>query len=101
MANLAYLHYYGFGVEESDEEAFRLWKVAAEAGESNALENLGFCYEDGVGVEKNLEEAEKWYERAREERRKRAKADPRRTPDQIAAEEALSNLRRILRKSWD
>ena len=52
MNCLACLCYYGFGVEESDDEAFRLWKAAAELGEEGALENLAFCYEPGIGTKK-------------------------------------------------
>ena len=99
MNCLACLYYYGFGVEESDDEAFRLWKAAAEAGEGGALENLAFCYETGVGTEKNLEEAEKWYAKAQKARQEAAKADPNHTREQSDMEETMANLRRFLRKN--
>ena len=96
-ANLAYLHYYGYGVEEDDEEAFRLWKEAAEAGIIEAMENLAFCYESGTGVEKDKGTAEEWYRKASEARRRRAAADPNRTPAHLAMEETNASLRRLLR----
>ena len=88
-------------MEENDAEAFRLWKIAAEAGSIKAQENLAFCYEDGVGTEKNLAEAEKWYAIAAEGRRKRAKMDPTRTKEQKEMEEAAADIAAaFIAKGW-
>lgn len=43
------------------EEAFRLYKMAAEQGLTSSQYNVGVCYEKVVGVERDLDEARRWY----------------------------------------
>jgi uncharacterized protein len=47
----------GRGVEKNGSEAIRLLNVAANAGDADALFQLGVCYEDGIGVPQNHSEA--------------------------------------------
>lgn len=42
------------------------WTRAAEAGDPDAMYNLGVLYESGRGVEENFEQSVHWYERALE-----------------------------------
>src|SRR5262249_13978000 len=42
------------------------YRRAAEAGDKNAMTNLGLMYADGRGVAKDEEEAVRWYRRAAE-----------------------------------
>eukprot|EP01031_Cornospumella_fuschlensis_P031147 gene31147-37644_t len=52
----------GEGVQEDAQEAFRLFRVAAEQfNHTEAYEELGDCYALGVGVDKDLQEAMRWY----------------------------------------
>ena len=46
------------------EEAFRLYKMAAEQGLTEAEFNVGLSNEKGVGVERDVDEAKRWYARA-------------------------------------
>jgi len=46
------------------EEAFRLFKMAADKGFTDAEINLGHCYMAGEGVEVNITEAKRYWERA-------------------------------------
>ena len=46
------------------EEAFRLYKMAAEHGLTPAEFNVGLSNEKGVGVERDVDEAKRWYARA-------------------------------------
>ena len=52
-------------VESSDQhlyqEAFRYFKLAAEAGHSTGAYNLAICFEQGDGTPVDLAEAAKWY----------------------------------------
>ena len=54
----------GFGVEQDEDRACRLYQESAAGDYAPALCNLGVCYESGQGVEKNLEKAKYWYSRA-------------------------------------
>ncbi|KAG0321128.1 hypothetical protein BGZ99_004106 [Dissophora globulifera] len=51
----------GRAAEQSDEEAFRFVKAAAQRGVSKAEYITGFFLEYGLGVEKDLREAKQWY----------------------------------------
>ncbi|KAG9287049.1 hypothetical protein G9A89_023013 [Geosiphon pyriformis] len=45
---------------ESKEEGFKLIKKSAQAGFSDAIEMVLWCYENGIGVKKNVLEAFHW-----------------------------------------
>ena len=45
-------------------EAERRYLAKALAGDADAQNNLGVCYEKGDGIEKNLTKAVEWYEKA-------------------------------------
>ncbi|KAF9365212.1 hypothetical protein BGX34_010937 [Mortierella sp. NVP85] len=47
--------------EQSDQEAFRYVKMAAQRGVPKAEYITGFFLEYGLGVEKNIKEAKQWY----------------------------------------
>ncbi|KAF9374349.1 hypothetical protein CPB97_012153 [Podila verticillata] len=51
----------GHAAEQSDEEAFRHVKAAAQRGVPKAEYITGFFLEYGLGVEKNITEARQWY----------------------------------------
>ena len=56
---MAYLK--GNGVEQSDAEAVKWYRLAADQGHAYAQYSLGRMYENGKGVEQSYEEAAKWY----------------------------------------
>ena len=45
--------------------AVKLFITSANAGNTKAAAQVGWCYEFGVGVPQNLAEAAKWYRRIR------------------------------------
>ena len=47
-------------------KAVRWYRRAAEAGDSDAQHNLGYCYENGAGADVDACEAVRWYRRAAE-----------------------------------
>ncbi|CAO3574692.1 unnamed protein product [Mortierella alpina] len=51
----------GAAAEQSDEEAFRFVKAAAQRGVPKAEYITGFFLEYGLGVERNMREAKQWY----------------------------------------
>ncbi|KAF9359671.1 hypothetical protein BGX26_011711 [Mortierella sp. AD094] len=51
----------GLAAEQSDEEAFRYVKAAAQRGVPKAEYITGFFLEYGLGVERNTKEAKQWY----------------------------------------
>jgi TPR repeat protein len=55
------LYQLGKGVNQSDTEAIRWYRMAADQGYADAQENLGRKYEDGRGVPQDYVEAFKWY----------------------------------------
>ncbi len=59
----AYGYFTGQGTEQDYDEAFRLAKMAAEAGESRAYYIVGSLYKLGYGVKKNSREAVRWLEK--------------------------------------
>lgn len=63
---LAECHFYGWGVEENDDEALKWYRKAAERGYAPSMFKLGYCYEEGFGVEKDMEKALEWYRKAAE-----------------------------------
>lgn len=54
----------GHLITQTPEEAFRWFKLAAEAGYVRAFESLGSAYKHGRGCEKDLEAAKYWLKRA-------------------------------------
>ena len=59
--------YEGDGVEQSQENAFLLWKKAATQGLALAQCNLGACYGNGYGVKQSYKKAAEWYKKAAEQ----------------------------------
>ena len=59
-------------LEETDgktkEDAFELFKKAAEMGNIDAMKNLGRCYQYEEGTDYNMEKAVFWYEKYLEHR---------------------------------
>ncbi len=47
--------------------AYKCFQVAAEAGNAEAQNLMGFCYENGQGVAKDYTESVKWYRKAAEQ----------------------------------
>jgi len=59
------MHYdYGFGVEESDEEAFKCYEKAAMQGHSDAMHKYAWAYGHGRGVEPDTEKFYEWEKKA-------------------------------------
>lgn len=54
----------GHGVTQSNVEACRWYRLAADQGEAGAQRQLGDMYEFGWGIEKNIPMARHWYELA-------------------------------------
>ena len=54
----------GGGVQRDDEEAVRLYRLAAEQGHALAQHFLGYLYEEGRGVRRDRVEVGAWYHRA-------------------------------------
>lgn len=52
------------GLQQNDEEAFKLYLKAAEQGCEEANMELGRCYEEGIGVKQDLKKAAHYYEDA-------------------------------------
>ncbi|MBO5806622.1 MAG: TonB family protein [Bacteroidaceae bacterium] len=50
----------GDGVEQSHEEAAKLWRLSADQHYAPAQYELGLCYYRGKGVQSSYEEAAKW-----------------------------------------
>jgi TPR repeat protein len=62
--NLAMHYYYGFGVEESDEQAFKWYEKAAIQGHSDAMHNLAWNYGQARGVDKDMAKFYEWEKKA-------------------------------------
>jgi TPR repeat protein len=54
----------GSGVQQDDKEAVKLFRMAAEAGDSDAQASLGLAYLAGRGVAKDLQQSYFWLELA-------------------------------------
>ena len=65
--NLGVMSFYGLGVPQDDEQAFKRFKKAAEQGYSYAQGSLGVMYENGIGCIKDYEQAIKWYTKSAEQ----------------------------------
>lgn len=57
----------GEGVAQSDEEALRWWRLAAEQEHVGAQYDIGISYLNGYGVAKDEAEAAKWFRLAAEQ----------------------------------
>ncbi len=57
----------GLGVSQDDKQAVKWFRLAAEQGNADAQNNLGWVYANGLGIPKDLEEAVKWYRLAAEQ----------------------------------
>ena len=66
MTGLAWCYSYGNGVEQSDNEAVKWYRQAADKDVAGAMFNLGVCYKNGRGVGQSDDEAVTWYRKAAE-----------------------------------
>ena len=67
QAQLGYHYHKGIGVAQSDTEALKWYRRAADQDHAGAQNNLGVMYGSGRGVAQNDTEALKWYRRAAEQ----------------------------------
>jgi hypothetical protein len=67
------MYFYGRGVQKSEEEAVRLWRLAAEEGHSDSQYNMGWAYQKGNGVEKSKPMAREWYTKAADQGHEKAR----------------------------
>jgi serine/threonine protein kinase len=79
MVKLGDLYARGEGIERSDQEAARLFRKAADAGNSDAQLRLGDMYSKGRGVPQNNFQAYLWYSAAARGGNGAAKAGEERT----------------------
>ena len=63
----------GEGVPQGSAEAAKWYRKAAEQGNENAQNNLGYMYETGEGVQQDYGEAVKWYRKTAEKGNDKAK----------------------------
>ena len=61
IIELALMFENGDGITQSYTDAFDLYLIAAELGNSNAQSAVWFHLRNGVGVGKNIKEALRWY----------------------------------------
>jgi len=87
MVKLGDLHLAGTGVERSDQEAYRLFRRAADAGNAEAQLRLGDLYSKGRGVPQNNFQAYVWYAAAARSGNSAAKAGADRTAASLQAAE--------------
>ena len=55
------MYFRGEGVPQNYAEAVKWWRLAADQGNADAQNRLGFIYSRGAGVPQNYAEALKWY----------------------------------------
>jgi uncharacterized protein len=58
---MGFAYEYGKSVEQSDEEAMRCYRLAANQGHTHAQFCMGLAYEKGKSVEQSDKEALRWY----------------------------------------
>ena len=63
----------GRGVPQSDSEAARWYRLAADQGDADAQCILGWMYKNGRGVPRSHEEATRWYRMAADQDHEEAK----------------------------
>ncbi len=61
---IGYQYEKGEGLEISNEQAFKWYKLSAENGVSTAQANLGYMFEDGLGTKENWKLALYWYKKS-------------------------------------
>ena len=59
--NIGIMFQQGLGVPQSNVEAAKWYRRAADNGHARAQQNLGIMYEEGAGVLQDYNEAAKWY----------------------------------------
>ena len=64
--NLGICYAEGKGVERNENEAFKLFGLAAAQGHIEAIDNIGRCYYNGIGTKQNFSEAYNWFRKAAE-----------------------------------
>ena len=69
---LGRMYYDGINIPVDQHQAYLWWKIAAEKGHSDAMNDLAGCYIQGTGVEKNAAEGLKWLKKAVELKNLRA-----------------------------
>ena len=80
------MYEYGEGVSQNYKKAKKLYKQAADAGNSAAMFNIGYNYENGeCGLDIDFEKALKWYKKALENGRD-------------GAEEAIQRVQSAIKK---
>jgi hypothetical protein len=62
--NLAMHYDYDFGVEGTEEDAFKWYEKAAMQGHSDAMHSLAWCYKRGCGVAPDSEKYFEWQKKA-------------------------------------
>jgi TPR repeat protein len=61
MVNLANMYLAGRGVPQSDADAIRWYREAAERGDRSGQRMMGVMYSAGRGVPKDDQEAARWF----------------------------------------
>lgn len=61
LNNLGFLLHNGLGVDQNQEEAINLWRIASFAGHSESQWHLASAYEVGEGVQQDLLKAYAWH----------------------------------------
>jgi len=74
MCNLGCFYEWGIGVRMDAVEALNWFRMAAELGNTEAMEGLALHYLRGEGVAKDITEAFKWFDKAAELRLIESKA---------------------------
>ena len=68
IRTIAYNYQHGKGGKSVDyAKAMKYYHIAAERGNTDAMNDIGFMYERGLGVTKDDAEATKWYRKAAEQ----------------------------------
>ncbi len=62
--NLGLLYLFGDETEQDIKKAAECFQRAAQMGDADAQNNLGYCYAQGIGVRRNDQEAVRWYRTA-------------------------------------
>ena len=61
-------YYYGTGGKTQDyAKALKYYRIAAERGKMEAINDIGYMYDKGLGVTQDYSEAVKWYRKAAEQ----------------------------------
>lgn len=97
LNNLGFLLYNGFGVEQSQVEAVKLWRIASFAGHSESQWHLASAYEAGEGVQKDLLKAYAWYTCAVESAAREIKASDESEAESEVIKDARSSIEELKR----